>query len=1052
MWRSALNPRQVAAEPRFPQRLTGFSRRGLVIRRVIKLLNVFVAACSLGLALNPSLDISQYAHTAWTVRDGFSLGNIYAMAQTPDGYLWLGSEFGLFRFDGVRSIPWYPPTGQHLPENNINSLLVTRDGTLWIGTFAGLVTWSGGTLTQRPEQELAKAFVASLFEDNEGTVWAGTLGVPSGRLCAIQRGGTQCYGEDGAFGRAVWASYEDGSGNLWAAAQSGLWRMKPGSPRRFPTATELIGLSKADNGRLLIALHAAGLMQLAGDRLESFPIRGAVNSSNMLRDREIDSNRLLLDRDGGLWIGTVERGLIHVHRGRVDVFTRSDGLSGDVILSLFEDREGTIWVSSTGGLDRFRELPVSTVSVKQGLSSDATQSVLAATDGSIWVGAHEGLTRWKNGQTTIFRKADGLPDDPQSLFQDDHGRVWASTVHGLAYFQDGRFVAVNAVPHGEVHFITGDTAGNVWLSGEQSLMHLLEERLVDQIPWSVLGRRQSAEFVLSDREPGGLWLGFWLEGGVSYLKEGRLRASYTAGDGLGKGPVGDLRLDRDGGLWASTMAGGLSRIKDGRIATLTSSNGLPCNAIHWTIEDDDRSFWLYTVCGLVRIARSELESWIADPKRRIETTVWDAADGVRLRSSAASAYGPRVAKSTDGKIWFVTGEGVQVIDPRHLVVNKLVPPVRIEQISANHEVYWRNITGAANSNLHLPPRIRDLQIDYTALSLVAPEKVHFKYKLEGQDEDWQEKINDRQAEYTNLAPRHYRFRAIACNNSGLWNQTGDSLEFTIDPAFYQTNAFRAVCAVLFAALLWAAYQFRVHQLQRAFRMRLEERVGERTRIARELHDTLLQSFQGCLYRFQAARNLFSRRPEEALTTLESAISSAENALAEGRAAIQNLRPASAQSRLEDLLAAAGKELGTAQDGNTPCPVFQVSMEGHPRTLSPLLQDEIYRIAREVLRNAFQHAGASCIEAAIDYDPDLFRLRVRDDGKGIDPKVLQEGARAGHWGLPGIRERAKRIGAQLKVWSENGAGTEVELAVPGSIAYAASHVRRRFGLFRIKTSA
>ena len=214
-------------------------------------------------------------------------------------------------------------------------------------------------------------------------------------------------------------------------------------------------------------MHGAGLVHLAGDKIESYPIRGAINSNRPLPDREVDSNRLLRDRDGGLWIGTVERGLIHIHHGRTDVFTRIDGLSGDVILSLFEDREGNVWVATTGGLDRFRELPVSTVSVKQGLSSDATQSVLAATDGSIWVGAHDGLTRLKNGQTTIFRKATGLPDDaPQSLFQDDRGRIWVSTGHGLAYFKDGRFVSVNGVPGEEVYSITGDKAGNLWLSEE----------------------------------------------------------------------------------------------------------------------------------------------------------------------------------------------------------------------------------------------------------------------------------------------------------------------------------------------------------------------------------------------------------------------------------------------------------------------------------------------------------------------------------------------------------------------------------------------------------
>ena len=364
------------------------------------------------LALDPSLEVSQYAHTTWRVRNGFSLGNIYAIAQTPDGYLWFGTEFGLVRFDGVRSTPWQPPAGQHLPDKSINALLVTRDGTLWIGTFAGLATWSGGKLTRRPE--LGDQFVASLFEDRDGTVWAGTLET-SGRLCALRSGSAQCYGEDGAFGRAVWALYEDSSGTLWAGAQSGLWRMKPGPPRRYPTPTELIGLSKADDGRLLIAMHGAGLLQFVGDKVEPYPVRGAINSNKLLPDRDIDSNRLLRDRDGGLWIGTVERGLIHVHNGRTDVFTQSDGLSGNVVLSLFEDREGNVWVATTGGLDRFRELPVATISVKQGLSSDATQSVLAATDGSIWVGAHEGLTRWKNGQATIFGKASGLPDDAPAV-------------------------------------------------------------------------------------------------------------------------------------------------------------------------------------------------------------------------------------------------------------------------------------------------------------------------------------------------------------------------------------------------------------------------------------------------------------------------------------------------------------------------------------------------------------------------------------------------------------------------------------------------------------
>ena len=995
------------------------------------------------LALAPSLEVSQYAHTAWTVREGFSLGNIYAMAQTPDGYLWLGGEFGLFRFDGVRNVRWQPPVGQQFPDENINSLLVTRDGTLWIGTFAGLATWGDGKLTIRPE--FSRDFVASLFEDREGTVWASSLGHQgshAGRLCAIRSGKTQCYGEDGSFGRAVWALYEDSSGAVWAAAQSGLWRMKPGPLKRYPTATELIGLSNADDGALLIAMHGGGLLQLTDDRLESYPIRSATNSTALLSDHDLDSNRLLRDHDGGLWIGTIERGLIHVHHGHTDVFTKSDGLSGDVILSMLEDREGNVWVASTGGLDRFRELPVATVSVKQGLSSDAAQSVLAATDGSVLVGSHEGVTLFKNGQATIFSKANGLPDDqPGSLFQDDDGRIWLSTRQRLLFFKNGKFIATSGIPGGVVHYMTGDKRGNFWLSEDTGLLHLQRGRLVEQVPWSALGRQQQANVLLSDRDHGGIWLGFWVGGGVSYIKNGQLRVTYTTADGLGEGPVPDLRVDPDGALWAATEYGGLSRIKDGRIATLTTRNGLPCNTINWTIEDDDRSFWLYTGCGLVRIARSEIDAWIADPQRRIEVAVWDAADGVRLRSSAASEYGPRVAKSTDGKLWFVTGEGIQIIDPRHLAVNKILPPVRIEQIMADHTIQWQNLPGAAVANLHLPPRTRDLEIAYTALSLVAPEKVQFRVKLHGQDNDWRVPTNPRHSHYTNLAPGHYRFRVIACNNSGVWNEQGDTLEFSVAPAYYQTNWFRAICAAAVLFLLWGAYELRMRQVHHEFEMALDARVGERTRIARDLHDTLLQSFHGILLHLQ----IFSNELPAGTTKerLESVIDQAEQAIVEGRDAVKGLRASTVERNdLALAIRTLGEELAAS---NSRRPDFTVQLEGAPRNLHPILRDEVYRIIGEAMRNAFRHAAAQHIEVEIHYDERQLRVRVRDNGKGIDPQHLSDDGREGHFGLRGMRERAKLIGGKLTVWSELDSGTEVELVIAGARAYVAPIERRRSGL-------
>ena len=1002
-------------------------KAALVLARV-GIVALLLGLCS-ALALDPALDVSQYAHTSWTVKDGFSLGNIYAIAQTPDGYLWLGGEFGLFRFDGVSPTKWQAPAGQQMPGKAINSLLVTRDGTLWIGAFGGLLTWSRGKLSHR--SDIGGQFVASLFEDREGTVWVATLENPNGRLCKIRDESTQCD-THGAFGRAIWSLYEDSGGKLWAAAQSGLWRITPGPQRVYAAPTELIALNATEHEGMLIAMHGAGLWQLTGDKIVPYPVRGAINSSRPLRDRDIDANRLLRDHDGGLWIGTIEHGLIHVHNGRTDVFRKSDGLSGDVILSLFEDREGSVWVASTGGLDRFRELPVATITIKQGLSSDASQAVLAAKDGSIWIGAHEGLTRWKDGHATTFRKEDGLFDDlVQSLFQDDQGRFWASTPQGLARFDGRRFVHTNDIPPGDVYSIAGDHAGNVWVAQLKSLLHLRNGRLAEDVPWSVFGREQNASAVLSDGK-GGVWLGFWSGGGVSYFKDGQVRSSYSNSEGLGGDSVGSLQLDPDGALWVATQ-GGVSRVKNGRITTLTSRNGLPCDTINWTIDDDDGFFWLYTDCGLVRVPVSELNAWTADPQHRIRTTVWNAADGVRLRAGAASPYGPRVTKSSDGKLWFVTGEGIQVIDPHHVVLNKVTPPVHVERIIADQKVYWQNITGNAAANLHLPPGVHDLTIDYSALSLVAPEKVHFKYKLEGQDRDWREVVNDRKVQYSNLRPGPYRFRVIASNNSGVWNEQGDTLEFSVDPAYYQMNWFRALCAATLLTMAWGAYQLRVRRLQREFNMTIDARVSERTRIARELHDTLLQSLQALLFQYQAARNLFAGGSERAMQVLDSTIDKTEQAIAQSRDAIQDIRSdIVSQNSLPELLAMVESELAESQ-GDHPAPSFGVTVQGERRMISPIIREETYRIALELLRNAFRHANAHRIEAEIRYDDQALCLRIRDDGRGMDLKSLRQSS-DGHWGLRGVRERAERIGAKLDAWSENGAGTEFELTVPARVAY------------------
>jgi signal transduction histidine kinase len=451
-------------------------------------------------------------------------------------------------------------------------------------------------------------------------------------------------------------------------------------------------------------------------------------------------------------------------------------------------------------------------------------------------------------------------------------------------------------------------------------------------------------------------------------------------------------------------------------------------------EDDDRSLWLYTECGLVRIRRPEMDSWLADSTRKIRAAVFDFSDGVNSHSNRVSAYSPRVAKSTDGKLWFVAGNGISVVDPRRLPFNKLPPPVRIEQIIADRKTY------DTASSQRLPALTRDLEIDYTALSLVAPEKNRFRVMLEGRDRAWKDAGNERKVFYNDLPPRNYRFRVMAGNNNGVWNEAGTSFDFSIAPAYYQTRLFQVSCVAAFLGLLWALYRLRLHQIAQGFNARMEERVGERTRIARELHDTLLQSFQGLMLHLQVVEEML---PDgRAKEKLEQSLERADRAIAEGREAVHDLRSsATTTNDLAQAVRALGNEL-SVEDGAA----FRLVVEGSVRELHPIVRDEIYRIARESLRNAFSHAQASQIEAEISYGERLLRVRIRDDGQGIAPAILEEG-RSGHYGLPGMRERAGQIGAKLSIWSGVRSGTEIELSIAGSIAYGKSPGNSRLRLFR-----
>jgi signal transduction histidine kinase/ligand-binding sensor domain-containing protein len=973
---------------------------------------VALSCASSAFALNPSLDVSQYAHTAWTIRDGFLNSRVLSIAQTPDGYLWVGTETGLFRFDGVRLTPWGTRGQTALPHSTISKLLVTRDGRLWIGTLGGLASWKDGRLITYPE--LSGQGVDALVEDSQGTVWAGTLAVPSAHLCAI-RNAVKCAGQDGRFGNAVLSLIEE-RGTLWVGAATGLWRWAPGEPARFATpdrnSTDLL---KIDGGPLLVAMPG-GVMQLAGERVVPYHI-GTI-------DRPFNPRSLLMDRNGALWIGTVREGLVHVHERRTDVFIPSNGLSGDAVSVVYEDREGSIWVGTNEGLDRFRELAVTTVSSRQGLPSDSSLSVLPARDGSIWVGSSVGPARLKNGRTTSYRKRDGLPDDRTgTMFEDSAGRILLSTIGGLAAFDNDRFVALRSVPTRVVYNIVEERPGVFWIIDQEAgLMHLIGNEVVKRIPWSALGHGDHANALALDRTRRGLWLGFY-NGGIAFVQDGAVRASYGTAEGLGRGRVSELRLDEDGTLWAAT-AGGLSRMKDGRIATLTTANGLPCDAVHWVMREADGSQWFLMPCGLVRMASTEMAAWLADPTRSVTSTLFDSSDGVRTQA-VPIGFNPTAAWFADGRLAFASSNGVAVVDPRHLSFNAIPPPVHIERIVADRETFEAT---EHDGGLSLPAGVHDLQIDYTALSLVAPEKMRFRYKLEGADRDWRYVGNRRQAFYTDLAPRRYRFRVAAANNSGVWSETDAMVDFSIAPAFYQTAWFLTFSAGVVVAVVWAAHRLRLHMVQKHEReisalneslMKAQEQ--ERIRIAGELHDGVMQQMLAVTMMLGTAKRRMTA-DANATTTIDKV----QEKLIQMGTDIRQLS--------HDLHPPILQEAGLPEAIRNYCEQFSASSgvavacdaNESVRDLSRGAALALFRIVQEALGNAAKHANATRITVALTRSADVVSLAVADDGAGFEPGRL---ATSGGLGLIMMRERATQLNGTFDFESAPGRGTTIRVIIP-----------------------
>jgi streptogramin lyase/signal transduction histidine kinase len=626
----------------------------------------------------------------------------------------------------------------------------------------------------------------------------------------------------------------------------------------------------------------------------------------------------------------------------------------------------------------------------------------------------------KSGRAASYRKTGGpgeLSDTwVYSVAEDRSGYLWFGTLNGgLNRFdrRSGQFKAYRRDPadprslsDNRVLRLFIDHKGALWAGTEKGLSvfdaaagtfqtYLKDKRVRD----------------IAEDAHGVLWIAARAAGLVRLDPAEKQETTYR----LSSDKAWSVTVDRTGIVWVGTESG-LNRFDP---ATQTStayyeSDGLPDNSISHILEDERGDLWVSTHNGLSRF----------NPRAKTFQNYYvsDGLSGNEFYDNSSSFRSP------SGEMFLSANGGLTAFFPRDIVDDQRVAPVVI----TSFKVFGKESP--------LKPVLSHSQnvvtFEFSTLSFTSPERNRYRYRLEPVEKEWNESQGDRRSITYALSPGDYTFRVQGSNSRDLWNEQGASVRFGIAKPWWNSWPFRTGVIVLVLLSLGYGYYLHLQKIRWEFSVRLDERVGERTRIARELHDTLLQSFQGALYEFQAGRNLLARGREEAVHTIDSAINNAQGAIAEGRAAIEDLRgTVSGQTRLEDLLKIAGTELASSQVSNGSGPVFRVIVEGRPQALAPVLHDDVHQIAREVIRNSFRHANASRIETEIRYDVSQFRVRVRDDGKGIDPKVLEVGMRPGHWGLPGSRERAKRIGARLTFWSEAGAGTEVELTIPARIAYA-----------------
>jgi len=986
---------------------------------------LFLATSPL-LAVDPNRRISQYAHTAWRIEDGLFGGTPLAITQTADGYLWIGTRSGLRRFDGGQFASWTPPDEMQLPSPIITSLFGARDGSLWIGTHAGLSHLVHQHLVNYSS---AEGVITSILEDHDGTVWFTHLGAldGTGPLCHVIGTSTQCYGKaDGVPNFNFPESLDaDSLGNLWIGGDTALVRWKPGSASSYSP-----GGLKSNEGMQGVSGFAsdadgsmwAGMALPGPDMGLQHFVKGAWKPfiAPELDGRTLEIETLFMDSQNALWVGTLIQGMYRIFAHRVEHYQRADGLSSNSVYRFCEDHEGNMWAVTSSGVDKFSNLQVATFSTREGLGTEEVDAVLAARDGTVWIGGAASLDALRDGKVSSMQAGKGLPGNQvTSLLEDHEGQLWVGIDSSLKVYKNGRFSRINkpdGSPFGVIVGMAEDTDNNIWLETigpPRTLIRIHDLKVREQFPAPVM---PAARQVAAD-PAGGIWLGT-RNGDLVRYRNGH--AEVIAFKHAPDSQVEQLLVNSDGSVLGAT-AFGLIGWKQDRKQTLTVRNGLPCNSIFSMIPDNTGVLWLLTQCGLVGIASTELQKWWEQPESVLKPRVFDEFDGVQ------PGWAPfqKAARTPDGRLWFANGAVLQMIDPSHLYENALPPPVHVEGVIADRKSY------SPTGSLRLPPLTRELEIDYTALSFMVPQKVRFRYKLQGHDIDGQDSGTRRQAFYNDLTPGNYRFHVIACNNDGVWNDTGANLEFSVAPAWFQTVWFRILCGALAILLVWGIYTLRVQQIATALSARFDERLGERTRLARELHDTFLQTVQGSKMVADDALdpNSDETRMRKALEKLSSWLTQAVD---EGRAALHSLRVSTVErNQLSESLRRA------TEDPQIPASMtVTFSVIGDAIDLHPVVSDDVYRVAFEAIRNTAVHSRASLLEIDLRY-ADTLSLRIRDNGIGIDPSISDHG-KAGHFGLQGMRERAARIHSKLTIVSSANAGTEVSLVVPGNVVYRKVH--------------